>query len=112
MSCAVMRTRDPDPANAAFEHVAHAEFGADLLHVDGAALVGEGRVARDDEQMPVAGQAGDDVLDHAVGEEFLLGIGAHVLEGQNRDRGPVGNGQGRVGRGFSRSGVVLSTRTR
>ena len=28
-------------AQAAFEHVAHTEFGADLLHVDRAASVGE-----------------------------------------------------------------------
>src|ERR1700730_8723606 len=28
-------------AHAAFEHIAHAEFAADLLHVDGFALVGE-----------------------------------------------------------------------
>ena len=86
------------PANAAFEHIAHAELAADLLHVDRAALVGEGRVARDDEQMPVAGQPGDDVLDHPVGEELLLGIRAHVLEGQDRDRGPVGKGESRPGR--------------
>ena len=36
-------------AQAAFEHIAHTKFAADLLHVDRTALVGEGRIARDDE---------------------------------------------------------------
>ena len=81
------------PAHAAFQHVAHAEVAADLLHVDGAALVGEGRVARDDEHVPVAGQARDDVLDHAVGEIVLIGIRTHVLERQDRDRRHVGSGR-------------------
>ena len=44
-------------AHAAFEHVAHAELAADLLHVDGAALVGEARIARDHEQPADARQA-------------------------------------------------------
>jgi hypothetical protein len=38
--------RDADPivgfAQAAFEHIAHAQFTPDLFHIDGAALVGEG----------------------------------------------------------------------
>ena len=42
-------------AHAAFQHVAHAKLAADLLHVDGAALVGEGRIARDDEDVPGSG---------------------------------------------------------
>ena len=42
-------------AHAAFEHVAHAELAADLPHVD-VALVGEGRVAGDDEQPARIGQ--------------------------------------------------------
>ena len=88
----------PRPAHAAFQHVTHAKLAADLLHVDGAALVGEGRVARDDEYVPVAGQAGDDVLHHAVGEIVLIGIRAHVLERQDRDRRHVGSGAG-AGRG-------------
>ena len=37
-------------ADAAFEHVAHAKLARDLLHVDGAVLVDEARVAGDDEQ--------------------------------------------------------------
>ena len=77
-------------AHAAFEHVAHAELAADLPHVDGAALVGEARIAGDHEQPANARQRGDDVLDHAVGEILLLGVAAHVLERQHGDRRLVG----------------------
>jgi len=34
--------------NRAFEHVANAKLAADLLHVDGLALVGKTRIAGDD----------------------------------------------------------------
>ena len=44
---------------------------------------------------PVAGQARDDVLDHAVGKIVLIGIRTHVLERQDRDRRHVGSGNGR-----------------
>src|SRR5207237_5707036 len=37
-------------ANAPFQHVAHSKLAPDLLHVDGAPLVCEARVAGDDEQ--------------------------------------------------------------
>src|SRR4029453_12897562 len=37
-------------ANAPFQHVAHPKLAPDLLHVDGATLVCEARVAGDDEQ--------------------------------------------------------------
>ena len=46
-------TGDAEPvarlADAALEHIAHAQFPRDLADVDGAALVGEGGIARDDE---------------------------------------------------------------
>ena len=61
-----------------------------LLYVDRTALVDEARIAGDDEQPLHTRQAGDDVLDHAICEIFLLGIAAHVLERQHRDRGLVG----------------------
>ncbi len=84
-------------AHAAFQHVTHAEFAADLLHVDGAALVGEARVAGDDEQPAIMRQRGDDVLHHAIGEIFLFRIAAQVLEGQHGDRWLVGKGRRRRG---------------
>ncbi len=73
------------PSHAAFEHVAHAEFAPDLLQIDCAALVGEGGVARDDEQRGVARQSGDDVFGDPVGDELLLGVAAHVRERQHGD---------------------------
>src|SRR5207249_10548166 len=45
---------DPQPvaglADRAFEHVADTELAPDLLHIDRLALIGEARIARDDEQ--------------------------------------------------------------
>ena len=73
-------------AHAALDDVLHAELARDLLHVDRLALVLERRVARDHEQLAEARQLGDDVLGDAVGEEFLLGIAAHVVERQDGDR--------------------------
>src|SRR5262249_6367351 len=82
--------RDPypvaAPAYAAFEDIADAQFAPDPFHIDALALVGEARIARDDEQPTDAREGGDDVLDHTIGEVFLLRIAAHVLERQYRDR--------------------------
>ena len=76
---------DPHPiaslAHRAFEHIAHPKLTADLLYVDGLALVRETRIAGDDEEPADARQGGDDLLDHAVGEVFLLRVAAHVGEG-------------------------------
>ena len=80
-------------ADAAFEHVAHAELVGDLLQVNGLALVDERGVARDHEEPAQLRQRGDDVLADAVGEILLLRIAAHVGEGQHRDGGPVGQRQ-------------------
>ena len=49
------------PLHRAFEHVANAELLADLLGVNALALVGEGRVARDDEAVADARQIGGEV---------------------------------------------------
>ena len=64
----------------AFEHIAHAEFLADLLGVDGLALEGERRVARDHEAVADARQVGGEVLGDAVGEIILARIAGEVLE--------------------------------
>ena len=48
---------------------------------------------------------GDQVLGYPVGEIILLGIAAHVVEGQYRQRGPMRRGI----RGRRRRGVVRST---
>ena len=56
----------------ASEHIAHAQLAADPLYIDSLAFVGEPRTAGDHEEPEDTGQAGNDVLDHAVG--------AHALE--------------------------------
>ena len=80
-------------SHRAFEHVAHAQFATNLLHVDGLALVRKARIAGDDEQPADARERGDDLLDHAVGEIFLLGVARHVLKRQHRDRRLIGERQ-------------------
>jgi hypothetical protein len=60
------------PAHAAFEHIAHAQLARDPLHVDDLALVGECRVAGDDEQPADAGEPGDQVLGDSIGKVLLL----------------------------------------
>jgi hypothetical protein len=77
-------------SHAALQHVSDAEFGGDLLHVDGAVLVGEARIAGDNEEPRHARQRRNDVLGHAVGEKILVGIVAHIVERQDRDGGLVG----------------------
>jgi hypothetical protein len=96
--CAALRfdqlSGNPHPVSAfpdrAFQHVPHAKFAAHLLQVNRAALVSAAGVSGDYEQPADAGERGDDLLDHAVGEIFLLGITAHIGEGQHRDRRLVG----------------------
>ena len=76
-------------ANAAFQHVAYPKFAPDLLHIDGAPLVGEARIAGDDEQRLEMRQRRDDVIDHSIREVILFRITAHVGEWQNSDGGLI-----------------------
>ena len=87
-------------AHRAFENIADAQFAPDLFHIDRPSLVGEGRIAGDDEEPVDTAERGDDLLDHAVDEIFLLRVAAHVLERQHRDRRLVGEAgaRRRVGR--------------
>ena len=80
-------------AHRAFEHVAHTQFAADLLHIDAAALVGEGRIAGYDEQPADAAEGSDNFFDHPIGEVFLLRVTAHIGERQHCDRRLVGERQ-------------------
>ena len=83
---------DPHPAraalNAAFEDVTDIEFPADLLGVDRLALVGESRIARDDDRVGKPGEIGCETLGHAVHELFLLFSAAETGERQHDDRAP------------------------
>lgn len=79
-------------ADAASQDVAHAEFGSGPFHAVGLALVGEARIAGDDEQPAHARQRRGDLVDHAVGKIVLRRVAAEVLEGQHRDRRPVVGG--------------------
>jgi hypothetical protein len=79
----------------AFEDVADAELFADLLGVDGLALVGEGGVARDHEAVADAREIGCEVFGDPIGEIVLGGIARKIGEGQDHD----GEVRGRGGRG-------------
>jgi hypothetical protein len=72
-------------ADAALHDIAHAEFAADLGEMDGAVLVDERGVAGDHVDPAQPRQRRDDVLADAVGKVFLLGLAAHVDEGQDGD---------------------------
>lgn len=72
--------------DAAFEHVAHAQFATDLLHINRTAFVSEARIASDYEQLPKARQGRDDLLNHPVSKILLLPVTAHIVEGQHGDR--------------------------
>src|SRR5712691_6853070 len=82
-------------AHRALQNVANSELAPDLLHVDGAALVGEARIAGDHEEPADPGKSGDDLLDHAIDEIFLLRVAAHIGEGQDSDRRLVGESKSR-----------------
>ena len=85
--------------HAALEHMADAQLPADHPEIDRLALVGEARVAGDDQQARHLAQIGDDVLADAVGEVLLLGVARHVVERQHRDRRALGPPLGRRCRG-------------
>ena len=105
-----MRTRSPQPAHAALDHVADAEFLGDLLQVDGLALVDERGIARDHEEPAQLGQRGDDVFADAVGKILLRRIAAHVVERQHGNGRPLGKrrGRGARARGFRPTAAARS----
>src|SRR6266849_5721725 len=70
-------------AHRAFQDIADAKFAPDLLHIDTLALVREARIAGDYEEPADAAERGDDLLDHAVDEIFLIDIAAHIGKGQH-----------------------------
>jgi hypothetical protein len=91
ISCAAMRHAVADLTHASFEHVAHAQVARDPAYVRRFSLIGERRIACDDEERAQFRQRGDDVLGHAISEKFLLRVAAQVLERLNRDGGLSGS---------------------
>ena len=63
-----------------------AKLAPHMPNVDRFALVGEGRIARDDEQPTQSGQRCDDILGNTIRKILLFGIAAHILEGEHCDR--------------------------
>jgi len=76
--------------HTAFQHVTDTQLPANLLHVNGAAPIGKAGIAGDHKQRLETRQRGNDVLDHPIRKIFLLRIGAQVREGENCDRGFIG----------------------
>ena len=72
-------------SNAALEQVAYPELAPDLPHVDGLALVGEGRAAGHDRERLEAAQSRYQVCDDAIREVVLRQIRAEIGKGQDRD---------------------------
>ena len=76
---------DPQPvpalAHGAFEHIAHAKLTPDLLHIDRLTLVRKTRIAGEYKEPADAAERGDDLLDHAIDEIFLLRIAGEIGEG-------------------------------
>src|SRR5215472_18348922 len=91
-------------AHAAFENIAHTELASDLADVDGAALVGKTRIARDHKEPLDARQAGDDFLDHPVSQIFLFGVAAQIGKRQYGDRRFVRQCKNRCRRRARRAG--------
>ena len=76
---------DPHPVVArlhrAFENIAHAQLLADRLDVDRLALEGHGRVARDDEGVVHAREAGGQSVGQGVDEVVLRRIADRLAKG-------------------------------
>ena len=73
-------------AHAAFDDIADAELLADLLVMDGFALVDERGIPRDHIEPAQLRQRGDDVLADAFRKIFLLGLAGDIGKRQHRDR--------------------------
>jgi hypothetical protein len=57
-----------------------------LAYIDRFRFESEGGIARDDKKGGDFREVGDDVLGYPVAEIFLLGVAAHIGEGQHTDR--------------------------
>src|SRR6266576_1565376 len=94
-------------SDRAFEHVADAKLASHLLHIDCAPFVGEARIPCDNEKPVKFRKCCNDFLDHSVREILLVGVTAHVLERQDRDRRLIGQGEHRCGVGWRWAARVI-----
>jgi hypothetical protein len=85
----MMRTRFPDLRTLP-SSTYRTPIASDLAQVRRFSLVGETRIAGDDEQPRQPRDRCGDVLDQTVDKIFLLGVAAHVLKRQYYDRRLVG----------------------
>ena len=67
-------------ADAAFEHITHTKLASYLLDIDGLALVGEARIAGDNEKRLEPRKRRGDVLNYPIREKLLLRVTAQVSE--------------------------------
>src|SRR5262245_44247009 len=70
-------------AHAAFDHVANAQVFADLPHIDGLALISEGRTAGDDHHVWEARERRKEVFGHPVTQIAKVLVGAQIIKRQN-----------------------------
>ena len=91
-------------ADASFQHVARAEFGAQGPLVSSLSLQASRRGARDDRQIPKPRKAGHDLLGEPVGERLHLRV-TGALERKHRDpKTLVGSDLARNASGRARAG--------
>src|SRR5712692_5952193 len=78
------------PSHAALQQVRHSQLAAYVLRLCCFVLVREGGSTRDDEQARNSGESGNEVIGDAVAEILLLAVTTHVGEGQDGNRGLIG----------------------
>ena len=76
----------PRAADAALEDGRHSELLADLARIDGLPLKRESRAACRHTKAGDFAQRARELVGHPVSEIFLLGVVAHVYQGEHGDR--------------------------
>src|SRR5260370_6852162 len=71
---------------AAFQYITHSEISADLLYVDGSALVSERGAAGDHKPMANTGEASGQLLCNDIRQIVLRWTAAQIGEGQHDQR--------------------------
>ena len=101
-------SRLPD---AAFHHIAGAQFLRGRAHIDRALRVLRGRSARHNAQVGELRHVRDNVISQTVSQRGKVGVSSAVFEGQHRDpEAFIGADGAGVGRGYSARGGSLCRR--